>query len=142
VLAAAKPGQRALGLILDPTSEATGNLVAYAHFPLWYQAEKDGFVDFNVAGTPAMVVRFRPGQAPPVSTAKNGWFAREFAWARDRGDRYRYFFVRHTAPLPETYFPSGQCRPVLLKSAGAWSLFENVNCYDAIAAARAPSGGG
>jgi hypothetical protein len=44
---------------------------------------------------------------------------------------YRYFFVRHTAPLPAGYFPTGRCEPVLLKSVDSWSVFENVNCYSA-----------
>jgi hypothetical protein len=130
VLAAAQPGHRALGLILEPTSAATGSRVAYAQFPLWYQAEKDGFVDFNVAGTLAMVVRFRPERAPVVTT-QSRWLAATFDWTRDQAEIYRYFFVRHTAPLPAAYFPEGRCKPVLLKSAGDWSLFENVNCYRA-----------
>lgn len=130
VAAAAQPGHRALGLILDPASAATGNLVAYAQFPLWYQAEKGGFVDFNIAGTLAMVVRFRPEHAPVVSTLP-GWLAANFDWTRDQAEIYRYFFVRHTAPLPAAYFPEGRCKPVLLKAAGDWSLFENVNCHRA-----------
>lgn len=130
VAAAAQPGHRALGLILDPTSRATGSRVAYAQFPLWYQAEKGGFVDFNIAGTLAMVVRFRPEYAPVVTTHP-GWLAANFDWMRDQAEIYRYFFVRHSAPLPATYFPEGRCKPVLLKSAGEWSLFENVNCYRA-----------
>ena len=129
VAAAAQPGHRALGLILDPASAATGNGVAYAHFPLWYQAKQGGFVDYNFADTLAMVVRFRPERAPAVSYA--GWAAAKFDWTRDLAEIYRYFFVRHVAPLPAAYFPEGQCKPVLLKSAGDWSLFENVNCYRA-----------
>ena len=49
VLAATGPGHRALGLILEPESAATSNSYAYQHFPLWYQAKKRGFVDFNFA---------------------------------------------------------------------------------------------
>ena len=42
---------------------------------------------------------------------------------------YRYFFVRSTQPLPPGLFPTGRCAPVLIKSAGDWSVFENVNCH-------------
>ena len=132
VMAEAEPGHRALGLILDPASKATGNLVAYAHFPLWYQAEKGGFVDFNIAGYIPMVVRYRPG-AEPAITVGTGWLAKDFDWNRDQAGIYRYFFVRHAMPLPDHYFPTGKCRPRLVKSVGSWSLYENVNC-------RAPSG--
>jgi hypothetical protein len=128
VLAATQLGQRALGLVLDPASAATGNLVAYEHFPLWYQAEKKGFVDFNFAGYPPQIVRFRIDRAPAVSVGK-GRLARNFNWTQYQAEIYRYFFVRHTAPLPETYFPAGPCKPVLIKSVGSWSVFENVNCY-------------
>ena len=128
VMAEAKPGYRALGMIFDPTSAATGNLVAYAHFALWYQAEKDGFVDFNIAGYIPMVVRYRPGTEPPVRVG-SGWLAKDFQWDRDKAEIYRYFFVRHTKPLRDDYFPSGKCRPELIKAVGSWSLYENSNCY-------------
>jgi hypothetical protein len=128
VMAEAQPGHRALGLILDPTSTATGNLVAYAHFPLWYQAEKGGFVDFNIAGYIPMVVRFRPGAEPAIHVG-SGWLAKDFKWDHDSANIYKYFFVRHTQPLRDDYFPSGICQPRLVKTAGNWSLYENLNCY-------------
>ena len=128
VMAEARPGHRALGLILDPTSTATGNLVAYAHFPLWYQAEKGGFVDFNIAGYIPMVVRFRPGAEPAIHVG-SGWLAKDFKWDHDSAKIYKYFFVRHTQPLRDDYFPSGICQPRLIKTAGNWSLYENLNCY-------------
>jgi len=65
---------------------------------------------------------------PPVGTRSPFRLARAFDWIRDDAALYRYFFVRSTAPLPPGYFPTGRCAPVLLKSAGAWSVFENVNC--------------
>ena len=138
VLATTPPGQRARALVFDPASAATGHAVAYTHFPLWYQAEKGGFVDFNFAGYLPQVVRYRPGAAPTVF-AEGAWTARpaeDFDWTRDQADLYRYFFVRRTTPLPPGYFPAGRCAPVLLKSAGSWSVFENVNCQSPGAALR------
>ena len=131
VLAVTRPGHRALGLVLDPGSAATGSRAAYAHFPLWYQAEKAGFVDFNFAVFLPQIVRYRLDLAPTVSTdTAEAWrLAKDFDWTRDQAGIYRYFFVRHTAPLPPDYFPTDRCAPVLLKSAGPWSLFENVNCH-------------
>ena len=40
-------------------------------------------------------------------------------------------FVRSMAPLPPGYFPTDRCKPVLVKSSGPWSVFENVNCRTA-----------
>ncbi len=140
VLAAAEPGQRALGLVLDAASTATGTLDVYAHFPLWYQAEKGGFVDFNFAGYLPQVVRYKLDQAPPVyMSAGQPWQPfTKFDWGQDQAELYRYFFVRSPTPLPPDYFPAGRCAPVLLKVAGPWSLFENRNCFSGRPPATTP----
>jgi hypothetical protein len=128
VMAEAQPGYRAVGMIFDTASAATGNLVAYSHFALWYQAEKGGFVDFNIAGYIPMVVRYRPDAAPTIRVG-SAWLARNFQWDRDMAGIYRYFFVRSIMPLPTDYFPSGKCKPNLVKAVGSWALYENSNCY-------------
>jgi hypothetical protein len=131
VLAATEPGYRALNLIFDPTSAALNGAQAYWHFPMWYQAEKGGFVEFNAAGFLPQVVRYRPERIPPrFAGASFEWqYAATFNWAKDQAGIYRYFFVRTNDPLPPDFFPAGHCKPVLRKSAANWSLFENVNCY-------------
>jgi len=135
VLAAAQPGHRALGLVLDQGSAAIRSRAVYAHFPLWYQAEKAGFVDFNFAVFLPQVVRYRLDRAPATfrdTASASAWrIAEDFDWTRDQAAIYRYFFVRRTAPLPPAYFPAGRCEPVLLRSVGPWSVFENVNCHSA-----------
>lgn len=131
VLAAAAPGHRALGLILDPSSPAAASTFAYVHFPLWYQAEANGLVDFSFSGYDSAVVRYRRS-AQPAIFSRSGWAyrpAQVFNWSRDQPEIYRYFFVRNSAPLPAGYFPAGRCAPGLVASAGAWSLYENVNCH-------------
>jgi hypothetical protein len=130
VMAAADPGERALGLIFDPVSPAAADLVAYLHFPLWYQAEKGGFVDFNFAGYLPQVVRYLADKAPQtyMRPTWNWRRATDFDWTRDQAGAYRYFFIRHTDPLPPRYFPDGRCEPVLRKASGPWALYENVNC--------------
>jgi len=105
VLAAAAPGFRAQTVVLDPASRAAQNPMAYVSFPLWYQADKAGLVDFNFAYFPAQVVRFREGQAP--------------------AGEHRYYFVRRTASSP-TPMPADAGELRLLRSSGDWSLFEKV----------------
>ena len=112
VLAQAAPGHRALQLVLDVGSEAAHTPMAYTNFPLWYQAEKQGLVDFNFAQFAAQVVRYRDPQAA-MAVPTSG---------------YRYFFVRSAKPLPTPFFPAGTCQPVPRKSSGPWTLFEAVNC--------------
>ena len=131
VLAATAPGYRALNLIFDPTSPALNIMQAYWHFPMWYQAEKGGFVEFNAAGFLPQIVRYRPERIPArFAGPRFEWqYSATFDWTKDQGELYRYFFVRLNEPLPPGFFPDGKCRPVLRKSAGNWSLFENVNCH-------------
>jgi hypothetical protein len=108
VLAAAEPGYRAKGLVVDIAGASTRNLLAYVNFPLWYQVEKSGLVDFNFSAFATGVVRYQNGKIP--------------------ADGYRYFFVRSTRPLPEKFFAGEACEPVLRKYSGSWSVFENVSC--------------
>lgn len=112
VLGEAAPGHRALQLVLDVGSEAARTPMAYTNFPLWYQAEKQGLVDFNFAQYATQVVRYRDPQAARAVPASG----------------YRYFFVRSARPLPTPFFPAGACQPVPRKSSGPWTLFEAVNC--------------
>ena len=108
VLAAAEPGARARFVVEDLGSAATRNLLAYRHFPAWYQVEKAGLVDFNFANFAQAVVRYR--REVPLS------------------DEYRYYFVRNAQTVPATSLPRGACEPVLRKRAGTWSLFESTRC--------------
>jgi hypothetical protein len=130
VLAATEPGERALGIMFDSMSEATDHATAYQHFPMWYEAEKSRFVDFSFAGFLQEMVRYRHDRMPTRFGNEDwAWTARRgFDWTRDEAWIYRYFFVRSTEPLPAGYFPTDRCKPVLVKSSGAGSVFENVNC--------------
>jgi hypothetical protein len=131
VLQATRPGYRALSLIFAADSPAMNHPTVYWHFPLWYQAERGGFVDLNAAGSLPPVVRYRPDRLPAAFSGTN-WEWRpptSFDWTKDHAGIYRYFFVHSDRPLPPDFFAAGVCTPVLLKSAGRWSVFENVNCY-------------
>ena len=121
VLAAARPGQRALGLVFDQASAAAGSPDVYVHFSLWYQVEKAGFVDFNFAGYLPQIVRYRPDREPAMFKGGSWWLFRaadRFDWTRDQATTYRYFFVRRADPLPSGYFPTGRCAPVAAEIRG------------------------
>ena len=132
VLAAAEPGERALGLVFTASSE-TGHRDAYWHFPLWYQAEKGGLRRLQRRGLG------RSRRALPAGS-RTGGVRRRFRTScgdpprssTGTGTRWRCTVTSSfaaTGRCRKAYFPSGQCAPVLRKSAGDWSLFENVNCY-------------
>ena len=124
----AEPGQRALALVFDAASAASHNPWAYLHYPLWYQAENKGFVDFNFAWSKAQIVRFRSDRLPAIQTDFS-MGPGAFNWTQHEGWRYRYFFVRNTKPLPADLFKNDQCQVDLVRSAGNWSLFEASRCH-------------
>ncbi|KXU83192.1 hypothetical protein CI15_29235 [Paraburkholderia monticola] len=127
LLEQAEPGQRALSLIFDRASPAYKSPFAYEHQPLWYQAEKHGFVDLNFATFVPQIARFRPGMmpvAPPVLEHDPG----SFEWNKDIGRQYRYFFVRKEGPLPNNFFANNECDVALVTHEGEWSLYERRNC--------------
>ena len=101
------------------------------HWPAWYQAERGGFVDFNFAIFLPQIVRYRADKMP-ARFGQEDWAhgpAGGFDWERDGASAYRYFFVRHSGALPASFFPSGRCQPMLIKSSGDWLLYENVRCW-------------
>jgi hypothetical protein len=126
LLVAAAPGQRALSMALDARSEGARNPALFLHYAAWYQAEKHGLVDFNFAGaTSTMVVQYKHDHRPAVGAGFE-WNPGAFNWKIDGGPLYRYFFVRHTAPVPEALFEKDHCPVVLVKSVGTWSLYERL----------------
>lgn len=122
-----EPGQRALGLSFDPGSRASRGWLTYLHYPVWYQAEGGGFVDFNFAWFPPQVVRFRPGRQPVVTRELEGR-PEQFDWSRHRGDLYRYFIVRHTRALPASLFSNADCDVKIIRSLPDWTIFERTAC--------------
>jgi hypothetical protein len=128
VMAMARPGHRALGLVLDEASVADVDLHVYRHFPLWYQAEKGGLVDPSFAASPPSIVRYR--QNPP-GLYDDAVFADDpsrFDWRRDDGGQWTYFFVRHTQPIPPGLFVGADCPPAIVGTAGAWNLYQSRIC--------------
>lgn len=124
VMSAANPGQKALMLLFDTGSSASGYVRPYMHYAAWYQAERKGLIDPNFAWFLPQIVRFQAGSMPQL---RNELVAapQKLNWQQDHVYQYRYFFVRSTAPLPAGLFDNAQCPVHLVKSAGAWSLFEN-----------------
>jgi hypothetical protein len=125
VMALAKPGKRALSIIIDRASAADVDLHVYLHFPLWYEAERNGLVDPNFAATPPSIVRYRASPKLSKGFVDN---AGSFDWRRERGEQWTYFFVRDTSPVPPGLFAGAPCPPALVGASGAWALFEASPC--------------
>jgi len=127
VLAVMQPGQSALSLPLDRSSQAAKNPYAYLHFGNWYQSEKQGLVDFNFAWFPPQMARFKPDHVPAVRFGFE-FEPDKFNWQKHEGERYRYFVVRHRDPVPANLFDGARCSPLKVLESGAWTLFERGNC--------------
>lgn len=121
------PGQRALGLIHDPSSAAQGDQGVYVHHALWYQVEHEGLVDFNFAWVQPQIVRYQVATRPPVRL-DFPWQPQRFDWQRHRGADYRYFIVRHNGTPPADLFRGAPCQPLLLREAGRWQIYERRDC--------------
>jgi hypothetical protein len=122
-----EPRQRALSLIFDKGSDATRNELIYLHYGAWYQAEKQGLVDFNFAWFTPQIVRFRPDRLPTVKPLFE-WNPGSFNWKQHRADDYRYFLIRHEGPVPATLFDGAECPPQRLVGKGKWTVFERRAC--------------
>ena len=139
------PGQRALALIFDPASAASGDRGTYGHYASWYQAERQGLVDFNFAWVQPQIVRYRVATRPTVMM-DFAWGPQKFRWAQHGGDSYRYFIVRHREPLPAALFQGAPCAPLLVQASGSWKVYERQACPaptgypDSPAGARSNSG--
>ncbi len=127
LIAQLPPNRRAAVLALDQYSAADKNDKIYAHYALWYQAEKHGLVDFNFAWFPPQIVRFRPDRLPAIAPGFD-WHPERFDWKAHRGQVYQYFFVRHRSAVPSALFRGAPCRPRELSSVGTWTVYERQDC--------------
>ena len=121
-------GRRALYFAIDNYSPADGHQNIYLHYGSWYQAEKNGFVDFNFAWFPPQLLRFKESG---VSEVRPGFEfqPKTFDWNTHRGERYQYFIFRSEEHLAvEQYFRGAPCPPTLLIRSGAWYVYEQSRC--------------
>jgi hypothetical protein len=131
ILDSVEPNQRALSIILDRRSAAANNITVYLHYPLWYQSEKHGLVDYNVAAVYNMIIRYNREYMPHLYPGFE-WSPERFNWENNQGWIYRYFFMRKSKPnsFPEFIHRDGQCQVSLLKSKGTWAVYENHGCKE------------
>jgi hypothetical protein len=124
VLARAAPGQRALSLVFDQQNGSDRSPDVLQWFPVWYQAEKQGFVDYSFAASHPEIVRFRRLPSHIYDDDMFGLEPQRFDWQRDDAGRYRYFFVRSVGPVPTELFHGAACEPRIIAASGEWHLFE------------------
>lgn len=121
VIAHMNPRHRALSLVMDRYSEFFRGPV-YIHFPAWYQAEKQGVVDFNFANFYVQVVRYRLNKTPEAGPGFE-WRPKSFNWKKHGADQYEYFVVRSPNDPGSTIFGKSLCRVDRIVHSGDWWLY-------------------
>lgn len=116
------PEQRALGLVDMRNGEFTRTPV-YMHFPVWYQVEAKGLVDFNFAQWPSLNSFYKPEYRSRI-TSDFAWAPYDFNWQLHNGDAYRYFIVRGTPEFVTFLFRDDMDKVSLIYEGRTWFLLE------------------
>ena len=128
VLAALEPGERALGVVLDRSSEAAASRFVYQHWPVWAQSARGAFVDFNFAFFPPQVVRFREGKTPQALQIQNE-NPQLFDWAGWGAGRYEVFVARGSREMKSDLFLArSPCRLEAVAAAADWTVYRKREC--------------
>ena len=100
------------------------SIFEYLHYPLWYQAEKQGWVDYNFATAPAMIVRLKLHAIYPEYTGSNLFYQAPITC------QYHDYFIfqasdQYIPKIPSWFIAQPSCENVVFKGrAGNWLLFE------------------
>jgi hypothetical protein len=117
-----KPNKKMLSMVFERNSEYFQTPV-YLHFPLWYQAEKDGIVDFNFALYYPEIVRYREDKKPKVTFGFE-WNPDRFKWVDHEASKYNYFLIRSSYNLSSFLFKGYEKNIKLINYSNKWWLFE------------------
>lgn len=129
VLSYAEPAKRALSAVFPYArlSPAMSDAALYGNWPVWYQADKGGFVEPSFAHFAPQVVRYRPGA--------KCWFCGEVAgdpkkidWGRMALTSFHYVFIRGVREDAIGFFDGAPCRFTVAAQSGMWWLFRQETC--------------
>ncbi len=123
VLQAIPPGARVLSLVFDPWNSHSDVAPTYLHFPVWYQCERGGLVDFNFACFYPQIVRYAPGHLPPTKAGIE-WNPIRFLHPQFDLHPYRYVVFRSNVPLPKAFLSRPTCVLVPVYLSNPWWVFE------------------
>jgi hypothetical protein len=112
------PGQHTLSIVPDGSSRVYKSPWPYTHFPVWYQAETGGLVEFSFASFYPMIVRFRRDyhDAVPLRFAND----KTPDWRSLRVDQFQYIIVRGAA---RDSAPAIDVPGTLMAHEGRWLLY-------------------
>lgn len=121
LLRALPEGKRALSWIYDRESRVVDVPSVYLHFPVWYQVERDGWVDYNFSWFHPQIVRFSPEALPEVKPGLE-WM-RDLPFHLEDCSRYDLIFL-HSYLVPSNDILQGtNCPHVPYLQAGSWYVY-------------------
>lgn len=121
LMAAVPEGKRALSWVYDRESRVVSVPSVYLHFPVWYQVERGGWVDYNFSWFHPQVVRFSPDSLPEVRPG--------FEWRQDlpalleECARYELVFLHSFTVPPDEVLKETSCPHVPYMQAGNWYVY-------------------
>ncbi|HKQ15423.1 MAG TPA: hypothetical protein VJT80_18440 [Steroidobacteraceae bacterium] len=124
ILAAMEPGRRVASMVVENMSPLFGTPV-YLHFPVWYQVEKRGIVDFNFADFYSQPARYGKNAGPRI-VDELGWNPTWFQWAAHGGARYDYFIVKCRFDVSNEIFKEKRGSVQLVARSEWWWLYRNL----------------
>jgi hypothetical protein len=123
-LSAVPPQRRVLYAPVDRRSERTPLRDPFLHYPLWYQAQHGGLVEFNFATLLPQVVRFRElqGHVDPMF----GWFAeKDFRWADHEAGGHDYLVLRSREAPAADMLAGRRCTLQPVTAQPPWFVYRN-----------------
>lgn len=121
LMRAVPEGKRALSWIHDRESRVVNVPSVYLHFPVWYQVERGGWVDYSFSWFHPQIVRFVPESLPEVKPG--------FEWRRDLPalledcGRYELVFLHSYTVPSDDVLTSTSCPHIPYMQAGNWYVY-------------------
>lgn len=115
--------KRALGLVYDPRGSLRQGGV-YAYFPSWYQAKKEGWVDFNFAWFSPQIIRYKSGHIPEARLGF-AWYPQAMAGFK-YCDKYDLLIVqcrKRICELHEQAMQKSTCSHKIIYKNETWSVY-------------------
>jgi hypothetical protein len=110
-------------LLYIPIRIGDGIPLHYLHYPLWYQARHQGFVEFNFASLLPQVVRFRDFRKhiPPAFS----WSSEAVDWKRFETDGYDYVVFSGEKSIDPEVLRGSVCELLPVEAVPGWMLFRS-----------------
>ena len=123
ILEQMKPNQRVLMLEVNNQCNCF-NAPVFLHFPVWYQANKNGMVDFNTGVAYSALMRLKhvdtPANIPGIE-----WNPLMFNYSFFRPDIYSYYIVRSHPAFLGYLFRNSHQHVHLIQERNGWWLYKN-----------------